>query len=187
MSDNMLTPEFRGCFVTLFKPRASKNDDGTTGAPKYSIKAAFPPGTDLSAMKRAAEEAAKEKWADKMPKALRSPFRTNEELDNPLEGIGDDWTVMTFSAAEDRRPGLVDAKLNDIINQEDVYSGAWFRAQVRPYAYDNKGNKGVAFGLQNVQKIRDDEPFGAARVKASQAFSAIEGAGESKSVSSIFG
>ena len=38
--------------------------------------------------------------------------------------------------------GLVDAKLQDIIDDTDVYSGAWYRAQVRAFAYDTAGNKG---------------------------------------------
>ena len=28
------------------------------------------------------------------------------------------------------------------------------------FTYDTKGNKGVSFGLNNVQKVKDDEPLG---------------------------
>lgn len=169
---NTLTPEFRAAFVALFKPSKPKE---SVQDPKYSIRAAFPPTTDLSALKKAAENAAIEKWGvGKVPKNLRSPFRTNEELDNPIPGIGDDWIIMTFSAPQDRRPGLVDAKLQDIIDESVVYSGCWLRAEVRPYAYEQQGNRGVSFGLQNVQKLRDGDPIGAARIPASKVFDAVE-------------
>jgi len=184
MAEKIITPEFRAAYVGLFKATAPK--DNPNGAKKFSIRAAFPPNADLSAMKAAANEVAVEKWgAGKVPKTVRSPFRLNEELDNPIPGIGDDWTVMTFSANEDRRPGLVDAALQDIIDDSEVYSGAWFRVQVRPFAYDQAGNKGVSFGMENVQKTRDDEPIGKGKVPASKAFEAF-GAPASKTAGGMF-
>jgi hypothetical protein len=181
MADNIITPEFRGAFVSLF--RASKPKGAPeTQSPKFSIRAAFPPNTDFSAMKAEAAKASVEKWGDKVPKTARSPFRRNDELDNPIAGIGDDWVIMTFTAPESRRPGLVDANLQDIIDEVDVYSGAWFRAQVRPYAYEQQGNKGVSFGLQNVQKLRDDAPLTSNKPKVSDIFTAVG----AKSASSVF-
>ena len=47
---------------------------------------------------------------------------------------------------------------------------------VNAYAYDNKG-RGVAFGLQMIQKTRDGEPLGASRGNPEDAFSPIEGLG----------
>ena len=174
MADNILTPIFRAGFISVFKP---SKPTGSNQDPKYSIRALFPPTTDLSALKKAAEQVAKAKWPTGVPKTMRSPFRKNEDLENPVPGIGDDWIVMTFSAPADKRPGLVDAKLQDIIDEVEVYSGAWYRAQVRPFAYEQQGNKGVSFGLQNVQKIKDDDPLGAGRTPANKAFDAVETAG----------
>lgn len=183
MADNIITPEFRAGFISVF--RATKNAQAAPDAKaKFSIRACFPPTADLTALKQQAQAVAIEKWgAGKTPKAMRSPFRLNEELENPVVGIGDDWIVMTFSANEDRRPGLVDANLQDIINEEDVYAGAWYRCQVRAFAYDNAGNKGVSFGLQNVQKLRDDDPIGGGRTPANKAFEAVGG---SKTASDMF-
>lgn len=183
MADNILTPEFRAAFISVFRPSKARSASPDQ-APKYSIRAAFPPSADLSTLKAQAELAAREKWGDKIPKALRSPFRTNEELENPVPGLGDDWIIVTFSANEDRRPGIVDAQLQDIIDEADAYSGAWYRAQVRAFAYDNAGNKGVSFGLQNVQKLRDDSPLGGGRTPANKAFEAV--AGGAKSASGMF-
>ena len=188
MADNLITPHFRAAFISVFKATSMKNADGTINKPKFSIRAAFPPSANLAPLKKEAELAAKEKWGDKIPKTLRSPFRTNEELENPIVGIGDDWVIMSFSANEDRRPGIVGPTLQDIIDDSDVYSGAWYRAQVRAFAYETAGNKGVSFGLQNVQKIKDDDPIGNGRIPASKAFEPVEGAAEgAKTATSIFG
>jgi len=190
-ADNLITPEFRAAFISVFRATSMKNADGSVNKPKFSIRAAFPPTAKLDALKKEAEMAAREKWGDKIPKTLRSPFRTNEELENPIVGIGDDWIIMSFSANEDRRPGIVDSKLQDIIDDADVYSGAWYRAQVRAFAYESAGNKGVSFGLQNVQKLRDDDPLGNGRIPASKAFEPVDvpaaAGGGAKTATSIFG
>lgn len=178
MAENIITPEFRAAFISVHRATSQKNADGSTSKPKFNIRAVFPANADLSQMKKEAQEAAVAKWGDKVPKTMRSPFRLNEELDKPVPGIPDNWIVMTFSAAEDRRPGVVDANLADIIDPTQVYSGAWFRCQVRAFAYENAGNKGVSFGLQNVQKLRDDDPLGGANQPAAKAFTAVESAGK---------
>lgn len=185
MADNMITPEFRAAYVGLFKASAPK--DNPNGTKKYSVRALFPPNTDISSLKQAAAQAATDKWGTSIPKVLRSPFRTNDELDNPIEGIPADWIVMNFTANEDRRPGIVDPNLQDVIDESVVYSGAWYRAEVRAYGYDQAGNKGVAFGLQNIQKLRDDEPIGAGRKPANKVFSAVSGGDAPKNASAIFG
>lgn len=184
MANNTITPQFRAAFISVFRPTKAR-DAAPDAKAKFSIRAAFPPDADLATLKAEAKAVIAEKWGDKAPKTLRSPFRTNEELENPIPGIGDDWIVMTFSATEDRRPGLVDANLQDIIDESEVYAGAWYRAQIRAFAYDSAGNKGVSFGLQNVQKLKDDEPLGAGRTPANKAFEAFGGA-SSKGAGSLF-
>ena len=169
----LITPDFRASYVQVFRAKAQKQPDGTLSAAKFSIRACFPPNTDLSALKAAAQQAAVDKWGSSIPKTMRSPFRLNEELDNPVAGLEDDWIIMTFSASETDRPGLVDSKNQDIIDETEVYAGAWYIAQVNAYAYDQKGNKGVTFGLLNVRKQKDDEPLGSGKQKASKAFEAF--------------
>lgn len=184
MAENRITPEFRAGYVGLFRASAPKEDPN--GKKKFSIRAIFMPGADLKQLKLDAEAAAIEKWGANVPKNLRSPFRLNEELDNPVAGIPDDAIVMTFSANEDRRPGVVDANLQDIIDESECYSGAWYRAQVRAFAYEAKGNKGVSFGLQNVQKLRNDDPLGSGNIPASKAFDAVPTEGGSKTAGGMF-
>lgn len=170
MTDNVMTPEFRASFVNVFRPGKSM-EEGKPG--KYSVTMLFKPGADLSKLKAAAAQAVKDKWGDKPPKLLRSPFRDQgeKEFDGYVEG------AVFINATSDKKPGLVDGKLQDIIDETEFYSGCWARATVRAFAYDKAGNKGVAFGLQNVQKLRDDKPLGGGGVKASDEFEAVAESG----------
>ena len=57
-------------------------------------------------------------------------------------------------------PGVVDADRQPIIERSEVYSGVYGRASINFYAFNVNGNKGIACGLNNLQKIRDGEPLG---------------------------
>ena len=57
-------------------------------------------------------------------------------------------------------PGIVDADCNPILSRSEVYSGVYGRASISFYAFNSNGNKGIACGLNNLQKIRDGEPLG---------------------------
>lgn len=168
---NYLTPRFRVSFPNVFRPGKAMNA-GEEG--KYSITALFAKDTDLSVLKKAAKEAAEEKWGtdqSKWPKNLRLPFRDQGEKE--FEGYEPGCIFIT--ATSKQRPGLVDAKVQDIIEEKDFYPGCYARATVRAFAYDQKGNRGVAFGLQNVQKVADGEPLGG-RTRATDDFAPVEGA-----------
>ena len=168
MAENVITPAFRSTFVALLRPSAGRaKEDGTPGELKYTLRAAFPPNADLTALKAAAKQALVEKWGDKIPKVFRSPFRTYAELDKEFEGIGQDWTLITFSTKAKRKPGVVNGMIRDaegrptdILDEDEVYTGCWFKAVVRASAYEMAGNKGVSFYLQHAMKIRDDKPLG---------------------------
>lgn len=43
---------------------------------------------------------------------------------------------------------------------QNTYSGVYGRASISFYAFNSSGNKGIACGLNNLQKIRDGEPLG---------------------------
>ena len=46
------------------------------------------------------------------------------------------------------------------MTRSEVYSGVYGRASINFYAFNSNGNKGIACGLNNLQKIRDGEPLG---------------------------
>jgi len=174
--ENVLTPKFRTSFAKVFRPEKNTLNDKM----EYSLVAIFGPKDDLSALTKEVTAAAVEKFgADKTkwPKNLRNPIRKNEERekDGKLpDGYEPGGHFITMKSTQ--RPGLVDANLQAIIDETQFYSGCFARAQVRAFAYLQKGNAGVSFGLQNVQKVADGDPL-SGRQRAEDAFEPVADAG----------
>jgi hypothetical protein len=172
-----ITPEFRVSFPQVIEPKAFGKQ-----AAKYSIVMLFTKKTDLNALKKAAHNAAVEKWGkDKTswPKNLKMPFRDGNEKSD-LMGYED--TIFVSASSKDQ-PGLVDQKKQEILSDRDFYAGCYARAQLLAFAYDKPefGTKGVSFGLQHVQKVRDGEKF-SGRKNASDVFDEVEdGSGDASS------
>lgn len=197
---NVITPEFRVSYPKVFQPE--KND--LNGQMEYTLTALFKKGEDLSRLKKAAEEACEKKWGKdkaKWPKNLKNPFRDQGEKEKEIETVekkkivGEDGVskivevkviklvmpvgyekgAMFLNLKSKQRPGIVDQQMNDIIDPVEFYGGCYARASIQASAYDQKGNKGVSFWLQNLQKIRDGESFGG-RMKPQEDFEPIEAA-----------
>lgn len=64
------------------------------------------------------------------------------------------------NAKSSTAPGIVDADRQIIIDRSEVYSGVYGRASITFYAFNKNGSKGIACGLNNLQKINDGEPLG---------------------------
>jgi hypothetical protein len=170
---NLVTPYFRVAFANVFKPKPSMQPGGE---PKFGLTAIFPAGTDLTAMIALAKKAQVEKWGEdpaKYPAKLRKPFRKGEERVGKYEGFEPGTVFVNITSKY--LPGLVGPDKQPILDAQAFYSGCWARATVNAYAYAKAGNAGVAFGLINLQKVRDDAPF-TKRVKAEDEFGAVEGA-----------
>lgn len=171
-STNVTTGQVRLSFVHLFQPHA--NQPGQE--PKYSTTILIPK-TDVATMQRinAAIEAAAQKgvagvWNGARPPQLKTPIWDGDGVRQNGEPFGPEcrghW-VMTASSKQQQQ--VVDANLNPIINQTEVYSGMYARVNINFYPFSNSGNRGVAAGLGPVQKLADGEPLGG-RVSAEQAF-----------------
>lgn len=166
-SKKCVTSEFRLSFPALIKPRAFEDQE-----PKYSLTMLFPKSADLSKLKKAAFNAATEKWGprEKWPKNLRMPFRDGDSDRSETEGYAGHFFV---AASSKNQPGIVGPTLQPILNEREIYAGCYCRAEVIAFAYDKAGNKGVSFSLQNVQKLRDGDSF-SGRKDASEVFDAVE-------------
>ena len=57
-------------------------------------------------------------------------------------------------------PQVVDKDVKPILEHSEIYSGVYARVSINFYAFNSSGNKGIACGLGNIQKIRDGEPLG---------------------------
>lgn len=155
---NVLTPEGRFSYASLFHARLPR--DAQPGAKaKYQCTILFKPNEDLSILVDEYKRVLSEKFGTdpaKWPKKLKNPFLKQDDFD------GDEYVKGAFMLRCNsiRKPGVVDARAQQIEDEGLVYSGCYGRLTVRAYYYDTAGNKGVAFGLQNAQKTRDGDPLG---------------------------
>lgn len=151
------TPKFRVSFPHVFKPHKFEDNPGD---PKFSVVMLFPKDIDLKLLKTAANAAAAEKWGEdqnKWPKQMRRPFRDGDEKTD-LQGYEG---CIFVSASSNQKPGVVDGtkERRVIESEEEFYAGCYARAEIRAFAYDVSGNKGVSFALLNLQKLAEGEPF----------------------------
>lgn len=149
--DKILTPEFRVAFPSVFKKRAYGD-----GEAKFTVTMLFDKSVDLSVLKKAADAALNETWSNPKtrPKKLNNPFLDGDEVD--WDGFAGKTYVRATSLYP---PGIVDRRRQLITEEENFYAGCWARGTINAFTYDKKGNRGVSFGLQNLQFIRDDEAF----------------------------
>ena len=108
---------------------------------------------------------------------MKSPFRLQEERAKEVDGkrvlpAGHEEGAIFMNLRSTQRPGVVDQNVQDILDESQFYAGCIARASINAYAYDQKGNRGVAFGLANIQKVRDGEPLGN-RTKPEQDFAPV--------------
>lgn len=181
---NIITPKCRISFPVLFEPKAQGKDG--EGKKKYSVAVLIPPDCNLQLLKDDATRAAKEKWGEKMPANLKSPFLDAGKYE--YEGYENGWTLIRSSSIQ--KPGVVDAKGQNIGDDStQVYAGRWACVSLRAFAYDNSGNRGVSFGLQNIQLLDHDTPIAGGRPQAEDEFAPVPevgGATATKTASDLF-
>lgn len=166
------TGKIRLSYTHLFEPHAIEGNE-----PKYSVSVIIPK-TDtetLKAIKEATEQAKKDgasKWGGKVPPTLKTPLR-----DGDTERPDDEAYVNSYflNANSKNKPGVVDANVQPILDATEVYSGCYGRLTLNFYAYSASGNKGIACGLGNVQKLADGEPLGGF-TRAEDDFDSVGGA-----------
>ena len=125
-----------------------KSDTKTVTAVKNAIQAAYEEGQS------------KLKGNSKSVPALtaiKTPLRDGDAERPDDAAYKDSYFINANSTTA---PGIVDAARNPIIEHSEVYSGVYGRASINFYAFNSNGNKGIACGLNNLQKISDGEPLG---------------------------
>ena len=149
------------------------------GTPKFSVSLIIPKSDTVTVQKvRNAIQAAYEEGQAKLRgngrtvpplTAIKTPLRDGdtERPDDPT--YAGCWFV---NANSDRAPGIVDAACKPIMDRSEVYSGCYGRASITFYAFNSNGNRGIACGLNNLQKLRDGEPLGG-RTSAESDFAAF--------------
>ena len=131
--------------------------------PKYSVSLIIPK-TDtktIDAINAAVDAAIQDgaaKFGGKIPNkaALKLPLR-----DGDLERDDEAYKGAYFvNANSTTAPQIVDRSVQPILDRTEVYSGCYARVSINFYAFNSNGNRGIACGLGNIQKVRDGEHLG---------------------------
>ena len=152
----------RWSYANVWEPKAING-----GTPKYSVSLIIPK-TDTETVEKvkAAIQAAYKEGEAKLRgngrvvpalSAIKIPLRdgdTERPGDAAYEGC---YFINANSATA---PGIVDASCQPILERSEVYSGVYGRASITFYAFNSNGNRGIACGLNNLQKLADGEPLG---------------------------
>ncbi|NLI90381.1 MAG: DUF2815 family protein [Epulopiscium sp.] len=163
----VITGKVRMSYANVFEPKSINGSE-----PKFSVSLIIPKEdkTTIEKINKAIEQAKKEgisKLGGKIPANLKTPLRDGD-VDRP-----DDTAYANsyfINANSTIRPGIVDENLQPIINPQELYSGCYGRASLVFFAYNAQGNKGIACGLQNLQKLEEGQPLGG-RARAEDDFS----------------
>ena len=155
-------PQTRWSYVNVWNPKSING-----GTPKYSVSLIIPKSDVRTVEKiKAAIQAAYEEGESKLKgngksvpalSTLKTPLRDGDLERHDDEAYRNAYFINANSATA---PGIVDADRQPILDTSEVYSGVYGRASINFYAFNSNGNKGIACGLNNLQKIRDGEPLG---------------------------
>ena len=159
----ILTPEFRLSFCNLWEPKADMN-----GVVRFSMEMLFPKdrgGAQFKEMLDLYNEALANAQFSKggpVPRSFKDAIIDGNS--KKQEGRHGMFMIKAHSGAEYAPRILLPNRAT--ATKADVYEGCWCRAIVTSYTYearkDGKGpviNRGAAYNMLAVQKIRDDTPF----------------------------
>ena len=150
-------------YLNCWEPKALNEGQ----KPKYSVSLIIPK-TDTKTVQsiKAAIKAAYDEGASKLKgnsksvpafEAIKNPLRDGD-IERPDDA---NYRGCYFiNANSESAPGIVDANRQPIMTRSEMYSGVKGRASINLYAYNVNGNKGIACGLNNLQKISDGTPLG---------------------------
>lgn len=158
----VVTGKVRLSYCNIFQARAVEEGQEA----KYSCTILIPKSDKTTIQKiKAAIEAAKQAGASvfggKVPANLKTPVHDGDgEKPNGGEYGEECKGHYVINASSKQKPGIVDRNLNEILDSTEVYSGCYAKVSINFYAFSKSGNKGIACGLNNVQKIADGDYLG---------------------------
>ncbi len=133
------------------------------GPERYSVSVLIPKDDveTVNAINAAVDVAIEEgiaKFGGKKPNkaAIKLPLRDGD-TEREDEAYAGHWFINANSKTA---PQIVDKAVKPILDRDEVYSGCYARVSLNFYAFNSNGNKGIACGLGNIQKIRDGESLG---------------------------
>jgi hypothetical protein len=166
----VITGKSRFSYANIWEPKSINGSDE-----KYSVSLIIPKSdtktvAEINAAIEQAKEDGKTKFGGKVPANLKLPLRDGD-VDRPDDESYKNSYFINANSKE--RPNIVDKAVQPILDQREVYSGCYGRASITFYAFNQNGNKGIACGLQNIQKLSDGEPL-SGRSKAEDDFTTAD-------------
>ena len=167
----VVTGVVRLSYANIWEPKSING-----GEEKYSVSLIIPKSDKktIDAINAAVDAAIKEgvgKFGGKIPNraALKLPLRDGD-TEREDEAYKDSFFVNANSTTP---PQIVDSKVQSILDRSEVYSGVYARVSITFYAFNSNGNRGIACGLGNIQKVRDGEPL-SSRSNAEDDFTTLD-------------
>ena len=156
-STKVITGKVRFSYANVWAPKSINGGDE-----KYSVSLIIPKSdkktiADIQAAIELAKKEGASKFGGKVPASLKLPMRDGD-VDRPDDEAYKGCYFVNANSKD--RPGIVDKSVKPILDQTELYSGCYGRASISFYAFNQNGNKGIACGLQNLQKLADGEPLG---------------------------
>lgn len=167
----VVTGRARASYANVFNARLNE----LNGKEEYSLTVLIPKeDKETSAKLKAAMEAAiANKWPNKPPAGLQKPVHDGDgEKPNGGEYGEECRGHWVLNVKSNKRPGIIDANMNDVIDPNEFVSGDYCRVSLGAYAYDNL-RKGVSFGLNNIQVLAKGDPLGGTRSRPQDDFQPV--------------
>ena len=153
----VVTGVVRLSYANVWEPVSIKG-----GTPKFSVSLIIPKDDEktLAAINAAIDAAIQDgvsKFGGKIPNraALKLPLRDGD-IERDDEAYRGSYFVNANSTTA---PQIVDRAVQPILDRGEVYSGCYARVSINFYAFNTNGNRGVACGLGNIQKVKDGDPL----------------------------
>lgn len=156
INTKVVTGKVRFSYANVWEPKSINGGDE-----KFSVSLIIPKVetktiAEIKAAIDAAKQEGKARLGGKIPANLKIPLRDGDVERPDDEAYKNSYFV---NANSKDRPQVVDKNVKPILDQTEVYSGCFGRASITFYAFNQNGNKGIACGLQNIQKLSDGEPL----------------------------
>lgn len=152
----VITGKVRFSYANIWEPKSINGSEE-----KYSVSLIIPKSDakTIEEIQVAMEEAKQEgiaKFGGKIPANLKLPLRDGD-IDRPDDEAYQGCYFINANSKD--KPQIVDKKVKPILDPNEVYSGCYGRASINFYAFNQNGNKGIACGLGNLQKLEDGDPL----------------------------
>jgi hypothetical protein len=146
-------------YANLFEPRENQS-----GQLRYGTAVIIPkshPQIDelAAAVTTAGEEKFGKKWAIMFKKTDPIHDADADGKADEDENYKDCYYINTSSK---RKPQVVDRKVQPILDESEIWSGCMVNLSIAVFPFEVPENKGVSFGLNNVQLVKEGERLGGA-------------------------